>query len=101
LRWVVFEPNDEALRATVRSTLLAILRLFHARGAFAGETEASSFFVRCDDVLNPPAARDAGELVALVGFAPATPAEFIVLRIGRRFDTPAVALFDAVLEGRS
>jgi hypothetical protein len=98
LRWVVFEPNNEALRATVRSTLLAILRLFFARGAFAGETEETSFFVRCDEALNPPAARDAGQLVALVGFAPAAPAEFILLRVGRQFDTPAVSLFGATSE---
>jgi uncharacterized protein len=101
LRWVVFEPNDAALRATVRATLLAVVRLFNARGAFAGDSEDTSFFVRCDDVLNPPEARDAGQLQALIGFAPATPAEFVVVRVGRHFDAPPVSLFDAALEGRS
>jgi uncharacterized protein len=98
LRWIVFEPNDEVLRTTVRSTLLAILRLFYSRGAFAGDTEETSFFARCDEALNPPEARDAGQLIALVGFAPAAPAEFIVLRVGRQFDTSAASLFDTATE---
>ena len=95
LRFVVFEPNDAVLRATVRATLLAVMQLFFVRGAFAGATEAESFFVRCDEALNPPEARDAGQLLALVGFAPATPAEFIVLRVGRQLNAPAVSLFSA------
>ena len=51
LRWTVFEPHDAELREQVRATLLSILRLFHARGAFAGDSEATSFYVavRRDD----------------------------------------------------
>lgn len=93
LRWVVFEPNDAALWTDVRSALLAILRLFHARGAFAGDTEADCFFVRCDETTNPPENRELGELVAWVGIAPAAPAEFIVIRVGRQYSSPAVSLF--------
>jgi len=95
LRWVVFAPNDPALRANVRTALLAILRLFYVRGAFAGATEAESFFVRCDETTTPPELRDLGELVALVGIAPAAPAEFIVIRVGRQYGSPAVSLFSA------
>ena len=40
-----------------------------------------SFFVRCDDELNPPANQGLGQLVALVGVAPAEPLEYLVLRI--------------------
>jgi len=37
--------------------------------------------VRCDDELNPPANQGLGQLVALVGVAPAEPLEYLVLRI--------------------
>ena len=99
LRWVVFEPNDAALRANVRTALLAILRVFYVRGAFAGATEEESFFVRCDETTTPPELRDLGELVALVGIAPAAPAEFIVIRVGRQYGSPAVSLFSAMDSG--
>ncbi len=93
LRWTVFEPHDAELRGQVRATLLEILRLFHERGAFAGDSEATSFYVRCDEVTSPREAVDAGQLVAEVGIAPAAPAEFIVLRIGRQAGSPQVELF--------
>lgn len=95
LRWTVFEPNDETLWASVSATLTAILTLFYERGAFAGATAAESFFVRCDETTNPPEAREAGQLVALLGFQPAAPCEFIVVRVGRQSAAPAVSLFAA------
>ncbi|MEF7616350.1 phage tail sheath C-terminal domain-containing protein [Aquincola sp. MAHUQ-54] len=93
LRWTVSEPHDAALRAQIEATLLAILRLFHAQGAFAGDSEATSFYARCDESLNPPAERDHGRLVAEVGIAPAAPAEFIVLRVGRQAGTRQLELY--------
>ncbi|MBI5259402.1 MAG: phage tail sheath family protein [Burkholderiales bacterium] len=93
LGWTVFEPHDATLRAQIEATLRAILRLFHEQGAFAGDTEATSFYARCDETLNPPEGMDAGRLLAEVGIAPAAPAEFIVLRIGRQAGTPQVELY--------
>lgn len=98
LRWTVFEPNDDTTRTTVAATLETILLLFWERGAFAGETPASSYFVRCDPDLNDAAGRERGELVALVGIAPVAPAEFIVLRVGRQGNLPRIALASQVLE---
>jgi hypothetical protein len=95
LRWTVFEPNAATLWASVTATLTAILDLFAKRGAFAGDSAAPSFFVICDETTNPPEAREAGQLVALMGFQPATPCEFIVVRVGRQFAAPAVSLFAA------
>ena len=92
LRWSVFEPNSDETRAAVAATLGAILMLFWQRGAFAGATPAESFFVRCDTDTTDADARDRGELVALVGIAPAAPAEFIVLRVGRQNNVPVVEL---------
>lgn len=90
LRFVVFEPNDEMLRNTVASTIAALLRQLWTRGALAGERPEEAFFVRCDDDTTPASARDGGQLVALVGVAPAAPCEFIVLRVGREHNTLAV-----------
>ncbi|HET7925360.1 MAG TPA: phage tail sheath subtilisin-like domain-containing protein, partial [Rhodanobacteraceae bacterium] len=95
LRWTVFEPNDEALWTSVRATLTAILQLFFDRGAFDGDTPEEAFYVRCDETTNPPDLREEGQLVALLGFQPAAPCEFIVLRVGRQSSTPAVSLFAA------
>jgi phage tail sheath protein FI len=92
LRWAVFEPNDAPTRAAVAATLIAILTLFWQRGAFAGATMAESFYVRCDDATTDADARDNGRLIALVGIAPAAPAEFIVLRVGRQDNLPIVTL---------
>jgi hypothetical protein len=94
LRWVVFEPNDHATRASVAATLDALLQLFHERGAFRGATAAESYFVRCDDVTTPFEARDNGRLIALVGVAPAAPCEFIVLRIGQERNALSVSLYE-------
>jgi uncharacterized protein len=93
LRWAVFEPNDETTYAGVRSALGAILRVFWERGSFAGDTPEEGYFTRCDATVNPPDARDRGELVALVGIAPVAPAEFIVLRVGRQQTVPLFSLF--------
>jgi len=95
LRWTVFEPNEETLWSSVQATLTAILKLFYDRGAFAGDTAAEAFFVRCDEVTNPPEAREAGQLLALLGFQPAAPCEFIVVRVGRQSSSPGFSLFAA------
>uniref|UniRef100_UPI003F498151 phage tail sheath family protein n=1 Tax=Cupriavidus necator TaxID=106590 RepID=UPI003F498151 len=94
LRWAVFEPNDAPTRAAVASTLIAILTLFWQRGAFAGGTVEESFFVRCDEDTTGADAREHGQLIALVGIAPAAPAEFIVLRVGRQDNLPVFSLFE-------
>ena len=94
LRWAVFEPNDAATRAAVASTLITILTLFWQRGAFSGATVEESFFVRCDEDSTDADARDNGRLIALVGIAPAAPAEFIVLRVGRQDNLPVFSLLE-------
>lgn len=94
LRWAVFEPNDRSTRATIAATLTALLQLFHERGAFKGATPEESYFVRCDEVTTPSEARDAGQLIARVGIAPAAPCEFIVLRVGKQRNTLMVTLFE-------
>lgn len=80
-QWLVFEPNTPALRARITHCVTQLLREQHRRGAFAGATEAESFFVRCDDTTNPPESLALGRLITEVGVAPAAPLEYLVLRI--------------------
>jgi Bacteriophage tail sheath protein len=80
-QWLVFEPNTVALRSRLADSLTQLLRDLHRQGAFSGATEAESFFVRCDAGVNPPESQALGRLVAEIGVAPASPLEYLVLRI--------------------
>ena len=83
LGWTVSEPNGEPLWGAVRAQMGAFLhRLFQA-GAFAGTTARDAYFVKCDAETTTQDDLDAGRLVALVGFAPLKPAEFVHIRIER------------------
>jgi len=85
-QWLVFEPNTTALRARLTHTVVQFLRGLHERGSFAGGSEEESFFVACDDALNPPQSQAQGRLIAEVGVAPAAPLEYLVLRISQDVD---------------
>ena len=86
MQWVVFEPNNSALRSEVRLALESYLRQLFRIGAFRGATEAEAFFVTCDDTNNTRITMDEGKLIAEIGVAPAEPLEFIVLRLARDGD---------------
>jgi len=93
---LVFEPNNPGLRATVTHVISQFLRDLFRQGAFAGASEQESFFVRCDEALNPPESQALGRLVTEVGVAPSSPLEYLVLRISQELDgtsavTPVVA----------
>lgn len=85
-QWLVFEPNTTDLRSSLAHTVTDFLGGLFLAGALAGNTEAESFFVQCDDQLNPPEAQALGRLIALVGIAPASPLEYLVLRITQDTD---------------
>jgi hypothetical protein len=85
-QWIVFEPNNAALRAEVRHLLRGYLSQLFSLGAFRGATEAEAFFIRCDEVLNSQRVIDAGQLIAEIGVAPTEPIEFILLRLARDGD---------------
>jgi len=86
MQWVVFEPNNASLRAEVRVLITNYLRQLFRLGAFRGANEEEAFFVRCDELNNPPYLSDAGRLLAEIGIAPAEPLEFIVLQLTRGAD---------------
>jgi hypothetical protein len=86
MQWAVFEPNNAALRLEISLLLTSFLRGLFVQGAFAGASEAESFFVRCDGTNNPSYLTDAGMLIAEIGVAPSEPIEFIVVQISRDGD---------------
>lgn len=89
LQWVVFEPNDEPLWASVRLNVTAFMSGLHRQGAFQGAAARDAFLVKCDAETTTPADVNLGVLNLYVGFAPVRPAEFVVLQIQQRFQTAA------------
>jgi uncharacterized protein len=53
------------------------------QGAFQGTTAQQAYFVTCDGTTTTQADIDNGIVNIVVGFAPLTPAEFIVIQIAQ------------------
>jgi hypothetical protein len=81
LAWTVFEPAGPALDRVMATAIGGLLEDLWERGAFAGETPESSFFVKAggDD-------RTRGEAIVEIGIAPQRPAEVILLQVVRTED---------------
>ena len=82
-RWVVFEPNNESLWASIRRDVGAFLRGLWRQGALQGASEEDAFFVQCDAETNTPDDINAGRVVVRIGVAPVKPAEFVIFEIGQ------------------
>jgi phage tail sheath protein FI len=80
-KWVVFEPNDEPLWATIRLNLNAFMMSLFRQGAFQGSTPDKAFFVKCDGETTTQNDRNLGIVNIEVGFAPLKPAEFVIIKI--------------------
>lgn len=83
-QFAVFEPNDPDLWGQLRLAVTTFMRGLFRQGAFQQSSkrdEASSFFVVCDDSVNPQSEIDLGRVNIVVGFAPLKPAEFVVVTI--------------------
>jgi len=87
MTWATFEPNVPALWSRIQRELTAYLRDLWRAGALQGTDEREAFFVKCDAELNPPDARERGELFTRIGLAPTVPAEFIVVSVQHRAGT--------------
>ena len=81
LKWVVFEPNDEALWAQIRFNVGAFMNVLFRQRAFQGATAREAYFVKCDKDTTTQNDIDRGIVNVLVGFKPLKPAEFVVLRM--------------------
>lgn len=82
LQWAAFEPNTETLWNIVRTSVDAFMQRLFQQGAFEAAREEDAYFVRCDRTTMTQDDIDNGRLIVVVGFAPARPAEFVVVRVG-------------------
>jgi hypothetical protein len=82
-QWVVFEPNNERLWASVRRTIEDFLLAVWRTGALMGTRPEEAYFVRCDRTTMTQNDLDNGRLICLIGVAPTYPAEFVIFRIGQ------------------
>jgi len=80
-KWVVFEPNDEPLRAQIRLNVGAFMHNLFRQGAFQGTTPKEAYFVKCDKETTTQNDINLGIVNLFVGFAPLKPAEFTVIKI--------------------
>jgi phage tail sheath protein FI len=76
-----FDPNSPQLWNRIQRELSAYFTQLWQDGALQGQTPTQAFYVKCDAQTNPPEIREAGQVITEIGLAPATPAEFIVVRI--------------------
>ncbi len=81
LQWAVFEPNDESLWAQMRVSVSSFMQQLFTQGAFAGMTPDTAYQVICDASTTTAADMENGIVNILVMFAPADPAEFVVISI--------------------
>jgi phage tail sheath protein FI len=80
-QWVVFEPNDEPLWASIRLNVGAFMQQQFRKGAFQGASARDAYFVKCDAETTTQADINLGIVNILVGFAPLKPAEFVVIKL--------------------
>jgi phage tail sheath protein FI len=88
-QWAVFEPNDQRLWAALKSNIDDFLMGEFRQGALAGSTPQQAFDVKCDADLNPDSEVNAGRVNMEVKFAPLKPAEFVIIRISQKVQTPS------------
>lgn len=77
----VFEPNNAAFRRKVERSFEEMLELLFLRGAFAGDTSATSFQVVVDQSLNTPQQADQGRFLVELKVAPSLPLTFLTVRL--------------------
>jgi uncharacterized protein len=78
---LAFDPNTQLLWFSVSRAVSGVLMEAFRSGTLCGETPDEAYKVRCDETTNPPDSIDEGHVVCLVEVAPATPMEFITLRL--------------------
>lgn len=79
--WAVFEINEPSLRKRIVRQITAFLIEIWQEGYLLGVSPEESFFIRCDDELNPPENIDMGIITVEIGVSIAKPAEFLVIRL--------------------
>jgi len=90
LKWVVFEPNDEPLWASIRLNVGTFMQDLFRQRAFQGASPREAYFVKCDKDTTTQSDINRGIVNILVGFAPLKPAEFVVVKIQQMAGQTAV-----------
>lgn len=78
---VVFEPNGARLWARIERDLNIYFLGLYRQGALKGRISQEAYYVKCDAETNPPELRESGEVITEIGLAPASPYEFVVVRL--------------------
>lgn len=81
LAWVVFEPNNEILWASIRLAVNAFMVQLWYKGAFQGTVPQQAFLVKCDATTTTQSDIGNNLVNIVVGFAPIQPAEFVIIQI--------------------
>jgi phage tail sheath protein FI len=89
-QWVVFEPNDDRLWASIRRNVTGFLTEEWRRGALFGRTAGEAFYVKCDRDNNPQESIDVGQVICEIGVAPVKPAEFVVFQLAQFSDSTSL-----------
>lgn len=79
--WIVFEHQRPELWQTVVRMVRSRLDAFWNAGLLTGESAGSEYLVQCDEELNPPAVRDAGQVHFKVLLRPVSTTEFIEIEL--------------------
>jgi phage tail sheath protein FI len=88
LTWVVFEPNDNPLWVSIRTTIENFMLGLFNQGAFQGKTPTEAFQVKCDATTTTPDDQANGIVNIVVAFAPLKPAEFVVIKLAQLAGQP-------------
>ena len=83
LKWVIFEPNAEPLWTAITMSIQAFMLGLFKQGAFQGKTPSDAFLVQCNSQTTTQADIDSGIVNIVVGFAPLSPAEFVIITIAQ------------------
>ena len=92
-QWLVFEPNrPEKWREVDRVVRFFIDDLWR-QGRFDGASADEAYSVTCDETTNPDSEIALGKMICEVGIKPPDPAEFVIVRLGRRVGETGVVQF--------
>jgi len=80
---MVFETSDAKLWARIERKMNEYLTAQYRLGALRGASLQEAFYVKCDAETNPPEVQALGQVITEIGLAPATPYEFVVVRLIR------------------
>jgi len=79
----VFEPNTSTTRTKIGAAVTTFMKALFQNGWFLGNKDSEAYQVVCDDTNNTTTTIAKGELHISVGFAPTTPAEFLVVSLSQ------------------